>query len=137
MAVRLAAFASVGTTHGGRNDSDDDPTGRHCGVLVDGEVVAVCSMFNEPSPIVAATPAWRIRGMATLPDHQSHGYGGMLLESFVDWVAANGGGLMWANLRLAAIPFYERHGFRPHGEPFATASGALHRYGDRIVSPSA
>ena len=132
-AVRLAAFSSLGTSPGGINDSDADPATRHTGIRVGGTLVAVGPLTREASPRSASRPAWRIRGMTTRPEHQGNGYGGLLLGEAIEHVTAEGGRLLWGNLRLAAVAFYRRHGFTVQDDVFVTDIGVEHRYGERLI----
>ena len=59
---------------------------------------------------------WRIRGMATEPDHQGHGVGSRVLEALVEHARTHGGGGVALHARTTARDFYERHGFRVDGE---------------------
>jgi GNAT superfamily N-acetyltransferase len=132
-AVRLAAFSGLGAAPGGVNASDSDPDTRHTGIRVGDLLVAVATLIRDPSPRNDFRPAWRIRGMATRPEHQGEGLGGLLLADAVAHVAAAGGGLLWGNLRLAAVPFYQRHGFTVQDDVFLTDIGVPHRYGERMI----
>ncbi|MFI7589079.1 GNAT family N-acetyltransferase [Spongisporangium articulatum] len=135
-AVRLAAFSALGASPGGVNASDTDPSTRHTGVRLDGDLAAVATLTREASPRNAFRPVWRVRGMATRPAFQGRGLGGLLLAEALTHVAAHGGGLVWGNLRLAAVPFYERHGFVVADDVFRIANGVEHRYGELTVPPA-
>src|SRR5215210_7918210 len=66
----------------------DDDDALHFGAYVDGSLVAVASIAREDPPMDLAgrvgsdraIDAWRIRGMATLPEHRGAGLSGELLE---------------------------------------------------------
>ena len=133
--VRLAAFAALGASPGGVNASDADPATRHTGIRIGTELAAVATLTRDASPRNSFRPAWRIRGMATRPEHQGRGYGRLLLAEAFEHVAGHGGGLLWGNLRLAAVPFYRRHGFTVQDDVFRTDIGVPHRYGERMIAP--
>jgi GNAT superfamily N-acetyltransferase len=137
VSIRVAAFSALGVSSGGRNDTDNAPTTIHVGVRVNGDAVATGTLTPGHSPRNEQWPAWRVRGMATLPEAQGHGYGGMILDHFVEYIAGEDGGLLWGNLRVAAVKFYEAHKFVVQNDVFASTSGALHRYGERFVHGSA
>jgi predicted GNAT family N-acyltransferase len=106
---------------------DDDARSRHLALSIDGEVVAVGSVLPEPPPwSPEAAGAWRIRGMATKPGLRSRGYGGQVLRGLLDYATSAGGGLVWCDARLPAVPFYERNGFAAVGEVFVR-EGVGHR----------
>lgn len=132
--VRIAAFAPLGVSPGGRSPQDELPDTVHAAIRIDDQLVCVSTLSRDPSPRSDHQPVWRIQGMATLPNHQGHGYGGTLIQHYVDHIAEAGGGLLWGHLRLAAIPFYERHGFVVQEDVYVTRSGVSHRYGDRLIA---
>ena len=95
------------------NPQDAVPGAFHLAVLDGGTVVAVGSF----SP--TGEGAVRLRGMAVEPSRQSEGLGGLLLDTAVDRLAGAGDvTLLWANARLPALAFYERHGFVAVGDVF-------------------
>jgi GNAT superfamily N-acetyltransferase len=100
--------------------SDDDPsTASFAARAPDGEVVATVVVYPEPCPWLPDRPgAWRLRGMATAPDHRGRGIGTQVLRVALAHVAAAGGGLVWCNARVPARRLYERAGFRTHGAPW-------------------
>jgi GNAT superfamily N-acetyltransferase len=116
---------------------DDDPSSAHAAVFapastartsgdgVDGEpvvapvVVAVGTVLFEPPPWDAGRRhAWRVRGMATMPDWRGLGLGSAVLAALVDHAGAHGGELAWCNARVPARRLYERAGFVGRGEVF-------------------
>lgn len=131
--VRLAAFAGKGSSPGGVNPSDRDPGTRHFGVRIGDVLAAVGSLVPERSPRNDTEPAYRIRGMATRPEFQGQGLGGLVLHRVRSHIAIRGGGLLWGNLRLAAVPFYQRHGFTVADDVFRSDIGVDHRYGEQRV----
>ena len=96
---------------------DDDPsTASFAARTPDGEVVATVVVYPEPCPWLPDRPsAWRLRGMATAPDHRGQGIGTRVLLAALAHVAAAGGDLVWCNARVPARRLYERAGFRTHG----------------------
>ncbi len=56
--------------------------------------------------------AWRVRGMATLPEARRRGAGGAVLEALLDRARAGGAHEVWASVRTPARTLYERAGFR-------------------------
>jgi GNAT superfamily N-acetyltransferase len=54
--------------------------------------------------------------MATADDRRHEGVGTAVLEAVIEHVRRNGGGLLWCNARMPAVPFYERAGFTTRGD---------------------
>jgi GNAT superfamily N-acetyltransferase len=83
----------------------------------DGTVVGTAVLFPEPCPWRPDDAgAWRLRGMATAPELRSTGVGGAVLDAAVAHAASAGGALVWCHARVPARRFYERAGFRVHGD---------------------
>lgn len=97
---------------------DDASDSLHLGAFEEDELVGVASVMREPPPDGDDPHAWRIRGMATVPEARGHGHGGALLERCLTHVAAHGGTVVWCTARVMAIEFYRHHGFEVQGEPF-------------------
>jgi ribosomal protein S18 acetylase RimI-like enzyme len=91
----------------------------HVGYVVNDRVVGVGSLFQE-SPEGEMDPgAWRIRGMAVLPECRGQGIGGFILEALIAHARCDTiEGEIWCNGRLAVKEFYERYGFRQVAEVF-------------------
>lgn len=91
--------------------SDDDPAVLHLAtVTADGDVTGCVRLEPVPCPWRTGT-AWQLRAMAVEPGLRGQGLGAALVTAAVEHVAGRGGGLLWCNARLAAVPFYERAGF--------------------------
>lgn len=56
--------------------------------------------------------------MATADGHRGRGLGAEVLGTLLERVAERGGGAVWCNARMRAVPFYLRAGFHPAGEVF-------------------
>jgi GNAT superfamily N-acetyltransferase len=108
---------------------DDAPETLHVGALLDGEVVAIASLYLEPRPgdapggapltdDHAAGTAWRLRGMATEPTVRRRGAGAAALAACEQHARDQGGTLLWCNARVEALEFYEANGWTILGEEF-------------------
>jgi GNAT superfamily N-acetyltransferase len=100
-----------------RFPGDDVPDAASFAAIDGDEVVGTVVVYPEACPWrPEATAAWRLRGMATAPDRRSAGIGGAVLAAALAHIAAAGGTLVWCNARTPARRFYERAGFRVHGD---------------------
>lgn len=103
------------------------------GARQDGRLIGCATFFpqafpgpgEEDGPLDALVPegigellAWRLRGMATVPELRSSGIGSEVLTAGLDGVRARGGDLVWCNGRTQAMAFYARHGFATIGSEF-------------------
>jgi GNAT superfamily N-acetyltransferase len=99
-------------------EGDDAPDALHIGAFENDRLVGIASITREQPPGAGELGAWRLRGMATLPEVRGHGIGGELLEACVAHARSHGGSLVWCNGRVPARAFYERHGFEVVRGPF-------------------
>ncbi len=64
--------------------------------------------------------------MATTPEERGKGYGAALLQEAAARISSMGGTSLWCNARVPAAGFYQRFGFRVHGEAFDIAGIGPH-----------
>ena len=107
-------------------DHDDDPGTRHFGAFEGGRLVGVATFFAESCPLRPGPRAWRLRGMATIPEMQGRGAGRALVTAGIGTAIADGATLMWCNARVTACGFYERLGFAPVGGEFELPNSGRH-----------
>ncbi len=101
-----------------RYPSDQTPEAWHAGAFLGDDLIGIASIYREPPPGAADPDAWRLRGMAVLPEHQGRGYGRALVRACLDHLRAHGGNQLWCNGRVSALAFYQSLGFAPPGEIF-------------------
>lgn len=119
---------------------DDAPEALHLGAFHEGQLVGVLSVCREkPSAQYAtedeiAADAWRMRGVATLPEVRGMGYGAQMLEAAMGYIAALGGQFLWCNARTPVLDFYRRYGFETRGEEFDVPAIGPHYFMCRAIS---
>ncbi|MAO25482.1 MAG: GNAT family N-acetyltransferase [Phycisphaerae bacterium] len=100
---------------------DDDADTFHLGAVDGDEVLAILSMYRHaqpPSEPFAEPRAWRIRGMASVPEARGTGLGRRLVEEARDLVWEVSPDPIWCNARQSAFGFYEKLGFAIVGGVF-------------------
>jgi GNAT superfamily N-acetyltransferase len=124
---------------------DDHPLSAHVAVRAadeslgaeEDDVVAVGTVLPEAPPWEPDREGvWRIRGMATHPDHRRSGLGALVVEALLHHAAVHGGGLVWCNARLPARSFYERAGFERRGEELELPGIGPHVQMWRMITPA-
>lgn len=63
----------------------------------------------------------RVGRMAVLQSHRKHGVGSMLLKTLEAEAIRRGYAGVLLHAQLAAVEFYKRHGYEPHGAVFEEA----------------
>ncbi|QKG55919.1 GNAT family N-acetyltransferase [Hymenobacter sp. BRD128] len=90
----------------------EDAAGQHFGAFVEGELVAVISLFVAPDGEA------RFRKFATDPAWQGRGVGTALLRRVIEVARQQGARALWCDARQNTLPFYQRFGLAPEGEVF-------------------
>ncbi len=90
----------------------------HMGIFEEGSLIGIVSLYPEGPEGYEMNDAWRVRGMAVLPEHHGRGFGSKLLQACMAYASAHGGKALWCNARVMARPFYELRGLSIDGEAF-------------------
>jgi ribosomal protein S18 acetylase RimI-like enzyme len=86
-----------------------------------GELVACGFVCPDGGP-----GEWRVRGMATDPQHRCQGAGTQILAALVEHARQEGATRIWCNARTPAIGLYERAGFQRESDEFEIAAIGPH-----------
>lgn len=106
---------------------DDDAATFHAGAFSEGRLLSVATVYPESMPEALAYapagpkrtgPAYRLRGMATLPEAQKRGAGRAVLALCREHARSHGSAFVWCNARVGALAFYRREGFVTVGDAF-------------------
>lgn len=109
-------------------EGDDEPTTFHLGATIAGEIVSISTWLTRRYPDLPAHGGHQLRGMATAPAARGSGVSAVLLRAGLARCADRGSTLVWARSRVAALSFYERHGFEPRGHEYVDlTTGLPHR----------
>lgn len=102
-------------------------------------VIGACMLAPEPfAEMPEATPAWRLRGMATAPGRRGTGIGTAVIGGVLSELVARDARLLWCNARIEAVDFYLRCGFQVIGPVFVPDDLPIpHRRMWRTVEPAA
>ena len=97
---------------------DDDDQTFHLGAFIDGKLVSVASFYFEKNPKLDEPYQYRLRGTATLEEHQRKGLSQELLKVAFPAIKQNLCTLVWCNARETAVGFYQKTGFEKVGDVF-------------------
>lgn len=87
--------------------------GYAAGAFDGGSLVAVGFIGPDGDP-----GAWRVRGMATVPEARGRGAGTAVLDALVTHARDQGATRIWCNARTPARSLYERAGFAVTSDEF-------------------
>ena len=97
---------------------DEEDQTFHLGAFKEGKLISVASFYFEKHPDLEEQYQFRLRGMATLPEHQHQGLSSELLKTAFPIIKQNFCPLVWCNARKGAVGFYQKVGFEKVGEEF-------------------
>ncbi|MCA1062959.1 GNAT family N-acetyltransferase [Rossellomorea sp. AcN35-11] len=99
-------------------EGDLDLSSFHIGAFDEHELVSVGSFYQESQNGLKGKRAYRLRGMATLPEYRGKGIGKQLIEYSEGILKERGCDLWWCNARISAGPYYEKLGLNQMGDIF-------------------
>jgi GNAT superfamily N-acetyltransferase len=105
---------------------DENPDAVHVAAYDDDALVGACLILPRPYPLRPDEErAWQLRGMATTPERQGRGIGGLVLAAVLAEVLRRHGRLIWCEARVSAVRFYAQHGFTTEGPEFLHAETGI------------
>ncbi|MFN3875779.1 MAG: GNAT family N-acetyltransferase [Flavobacteriales bacterium] len=125
--LRLSVLRPGGSLKDVQWPHDLDAEAFHLGAENGAGLIAIGSCYPERHKGIKGTRQFRLRGMATHPDHRGRGAGGLIVRHALELIRQRGAQLVWCNAREKALPFYEREGFKPHGDPFELPGIGMHQ----------
>jgi len=102
---------------------EDQPDKLHFAAYIEGLVVGCASL--HPS-VYENRAAFQLRGMAVEKVYQGLGIGRALVEAIEDETRRLDIGVIWANCRTPAVPFYKRMGWEIISDEFAIETAGPH-----------
>ena len=79
--------------------------------------ISILTLLENTLPYESEAAALQLRGMAVDPLYHGKGYGSLLLQHACAF-AQEKERVLCCNARLTAVSFYQRNGFKTHGEVF-------------------
>jgi GNAT superfamily N-acetyltransferase len=124
--IRHKMLRPTGTVEDCMFQGDNDEMTFHLGAFVDKKLVSVASFYFENHPSFQDAYQYRLRGMATIPEHQGQGLSSSLLRTAFPVIKQNQCTLLWCNAREKAMGFYTKVGFQSSGELFTIQNVGKH-----------
>lgn len=106
--------------------NDRNPDGFHLGAEEQGSIIAIGSFYPERHDALKGWKQYRLRGMATHPDHRGQGHAAKLLRFGIGHLKDQRADLLWCNARESAVGFYKDLGFVRQGTPFLIEGIGMH-----------
>ncbi|WP_413360368.1 GNAT family N-acetyltransferase [Bacillus subtilis] len=100
-------------------DEEDHAKGSfHLGAFFEGKLISIASFSPQNQPLITESPAYRLRGMATLEGYRDQKGGSTLIKHAEEKLAENGVQAVWCNARSHVKGYYSKLGWEELGEPF-------------------
>ncbi len=112
---------------------DLDPRSAHFGAFLDAVHVGIATIMPQAPHERVDPSAWRLRAMAVQGALRSQGIGASLLAAALDHARHHSGTWVWCDARIAAVPFYARHGFAIQGPSYEIAGVGPHHFMYRLL----
>ncbi|TAH82435.1 GNAT family N-acetyltransferase [Bacillus subtilis] len=90
----------------------------HLGAFFEGKLISIASFSPQNQPLITESPAYRLRGMATLEGYRDQKGGSTLIKHAEEKLAENGVQAVWCNARSHVKGYYLKLGWEELGEPF-------------------
>ncbi|MFB0636628.1 GNAT family N-acetyltransferase [Bacillus rugosus] len=90
----------------------------HLGAFYEGTLISIASFFPQKQPLITASSAYRLRGMATLEGYRDQKAGSTLIKYAEQKLADRGVQAVWCNARHHVKGYYAKLGWEELGEPF-------------------
>lgn len=87
---------------------------QHFAAFLPKKIVGAASVYKEVAPFEigeCAKDAWRVRGLAVLPEHRNRGCGKMLLQTCAEFVKIQRGAVLWCRAPLPVAAFFRATNF--------------------------
>ncbi|CCU57565.1 GNAT family N-acetyltransferase [Bacillus subtilis] len=90
----------------------------HLGAFFEKKLISIASFSPQNQPLITESPAYRLRGMATLEGYRDQKGGSTLIKHAEEKLAKNGVQAVWCNARSHVKGYYSKLGWEVLGEPF-------------------
>ncbi len=107
-------------------EGDKDKLSGHFYYILNETKIGIASIYNQAQENKSDNGAWRIRGMAILPEFQGKGFGLELLDACISHAKKNDGRFIWCNGRENALSFYKKRNFFVDGDSFELPNIGTH-----------
>lgn len=109
-------------------DGDSDSSTFHLGYFDDNEELVCILSCMKDNHGKLPKDAYRLRGMATHPNHQRKGYAAVLLTACIEHIKKQlNVEYLWFNAQKRAFSFYEALGFEFMSDEFDIPTAGPHR----------
>lgn len=90
----------------------------HVGAFYEGRLISIASFCIERHPAFPIEKQYRLRAMATLEGYRKLGAGRRVVNFAENIIKERSFQLLWCKARFTAQGYYEKLGFKSHGQVF-------------------
>ena len=101
-----------------RLDTDYEDKAFHVGAFCQEKLISIASFCAESHPDFPVEKQYRLRAMATLEEFRNLGAGSAVVNYGENFIIEQGVSFLWCKGRVPVQGYYNKLGFRTHGEVF-------------------
>lgn len=106
--------------------TDHEEGAFHVGAFYKGKLISIASFCIENHPDFPIDDQYRLRAMATMEEFRKLGAGRKVVNYAESVIKEKGVDFLWCKARTTVQGYYEKLGFRTHGEVFDYPPIGLH-----------
>jgi GNAT superfamily N-acetyltransferase len=99
-------------------DTDHEDYAFHVGAFYQGRLISIASFCVEKNPDFPIEKQYRLRAMATLEEFRKLGAGRAVVNYAENLIKEQGIDFLWCKGRTTVQEYYNKLGFKTHGEVF-------------------
>jgi GNAT superfamily N-acetyltransferase len=99
-------------------DTDHEDYAFHVGAFYQGRLISIASFCVEKNPDFPIERQYRLRAMATLEEFRKLGFGRAVVNYAEILIKEQGIDFLWCKGRTTVQEYYNKLGFKTHGEVF-------------------
>ena len=109
-------------------DIDERRDAIHLGTFDGEKIVSIGSLFEMKSTKISFEKQYRLRAMATHPDHRGKDCGKILVEKAIEILREKKVDVLWCDARIGAVGFYQSLGFNVLDEVYDVPNIGPHKF---------
>lgn len=107
-------------------EGDTLSTTYHFAAYLSDEVIGCTTLMFKLHDKINHTNIYQLRGMAVLDEYHGNNIGKKLLQHAEEYLKVKEIKIIWCNVRIKAVPFYSKYGYKNISDPFNIEDVGIH-----------
>lgn len=108
----------------------------HLGAFLNEKIISIASFYREKNPCFDDELQYRLRGMATIPEHRLQKSASSLIRHAEERLMEKNVTLWWCNARTNVSDYYKKLGLLEYGREFEIVPIGMHKLMVKKMAPS-